>query len=493
MDKTTFRSARPLARLQEGRADWYRIENLSAGGADVFIYDEIGFLGVTANDFVRDLNTVSGPINLHLNSPGGEVFDGIAIYNALKNRGNVTVYVDSLAASIASVIAMAGTKIVMAKHSTFMIHDAFGMTVGNAEDMRSMADRLEATSDTIASVYQERAGGLTKTWRNRMKAETWYSADEAVAAGLADEVAKSPPKVTNSLLTFDLSVFKHTPKNLLEPTEEVEDEPEPVVEEPVVEPVVEETPMTNKATLPKSVQDAVKNAAKLGLLKNVGTVTGQMSAALSETLTDMAQDWLSEGTINVDQFMPLLALISEVVKALDSGLDGIGISDQELEETVGGCRYCGMTMSAEDRYCPNCGSYLSYAKADASKDIRMSMARVIKNSTETEGCGVFIVEGESKAAYGCPSPVAFAFTSKNKAGLTVAVCADHASIYDSDDTWEVVEVKQEEPLGDPAEEPVTNQLDPELNEDPASDEDDEEVDIVAFLRQVAATEEGDSN
>src|SRR5205823_3640356 len=141
----------------------------SNGGTDVFIYDEIGFFGVTANDFVRDLAEVNGPVNLHLNTPGGDVFDGIAIYTALKARGNVTVYVDALAASAGSFIAMAGSKIVMAKHATMMIHDALGMTLGNADDMRKMADRLEATSDEIASIYQERAGGQVRTWRNKMK------------------------------------------------------------------------------------------------------------------------------------------------------------------------------------------------------------------------------------------------------------------------------------------------------------------------------------
>src|SRR5690606_8034659 len=104
-----------------------------------------------------------------------------------QHQAHVTVIVDSLAASIASVIAMAGDRVVMAKNATMMIHDGHGLSIGNAADMREMADLLDKVSDNIASVYAERAGGDVAEWRERMRAETWYSADEAVSAGLADE------------------------------------------------------------------------------------------------------------------------------------------------------------------------------------------------------------------------------------------------------------------------------------------------------------------
>ncbi|MBH1939135.1 Clp protease ClpP, partial [Streptomyces sp. AV19] len=118
---------------------------------------------------------------------------------------------------IASVIAMAGDRIVMQPHSQMMIHDGSGLCVGNAADMRDMADLLDRQSDNIAGIYAERAGGTVKQWRTRMLAETWYSAQEAVEAGLADEVAKpgrpgreegepGDRPVANS---WDLSVFRH--------------------------------------------------------------------------------------------------------------------------------------------------------------------------------------------------------------------------------------------------------------------------------------------
>lgn len=210
-----LKTARPLAQLRAGRTDWYRIRNAAdTGDATIHVYDEIGYWGVTAADFIRELSALDADrISLHINSPGGEIFDGIAIMNALRShRAQVTTYVDSLAASIASVIAMAGDRVVMAPHSQMMIHDGSGMCVGNAADMRDMAELLDRQSDNIASVYAERAGGTAKQWRSRMEAETWFTAQEAVEAGLADEVAKrrmpdeDMPGMDNS---WDLSVFRY--------------------------------------------------------------------------------------------------------------------------------------------------------------------------------------------------------------------------------------------------------------------------------------------
>jgi ATP-dependent Clp endopeptidase proteolytic subunit ClpP len=205
--KPSLRMARPAADLVQGRTDWYRIKNLS-DVAEVYIYDEIGYFGITASDFVRDLQGIThDKIDLHLNTPGGDVFDGVAIYNALKShKAEVTVIVDSLAASAGSFIAQAGDKVVMKKNATMMIHDASGLAIGNASDMRDLADLLDKTSDNIASIYSDRAGGTVADWRAAMQAETWYSADEAVKAGLADGVDGEGKNVDN---TWDLSIFNY--------------------------------------------------------------------------------------------------------------------------------------------------------------------------------------------------------------------------------------------------------------------------------------------
>lgn len=243
-----LRTARPRAQLREGHTDWYRITNSIGGGtATVHIYDEIGgYWGVTASDFVRELTAVNASqIDVHINSPGGEIFDGIAIANALRaHPANVVTYVDSLAASIASVIALAGDRVVMAPNSQMMIHDGAGLCFGNAADMREMADLLDRQSDNIADVYAAKAGGTVEEWRALMTAETWYTAAEAVAAGLADEVIASSTQTStddNSSTTavptaqWDLSVFRYAGRDAApEPvlTARVTDNP-PAVAEPV--------------------------------------------------------------------------------------------------------------------------------------------------------------------------------------------------------------------------------------------------------------------
>lgn len=178
------------------RLPWYAIRN-EAGESDtteILIYEEIGFWGISADEFVQELNNIkSKNITLRLNSPGGGVFDSIAIYNALvAHKASVHVQVDALAASGASIIAMAGDTITMMVGSQMMIHDALGIEIGNAKAMREMAKFLDGQSDNIATVYSARAGGDAKDWRALMLAETWLLAAEAVEAGLADEVYSKP-------------------------------------------------------------------------------------------------------------------------------------------------------------------------------------------------------------------------------------------------------------------------------------------------------------
>lgn len=174
---------------------WYSIRNVSDTSAEVHIYDEIGYFGVTASDFIRDLSAIKAQnITLRINSPGGDVFDGVAIFNALRRHSaTVTAYVDGIAASAASFIAMAADRVVMSPHSQMMIHEASGLVIGNADDMRQMSDILDKSSDNIAAIYAEKAGGTVEEWRARMKAETWMSDREAVDLGLADAIDGEEP------------------------------------------------------------------------------------------------------------------------------------------------------------------------------------------------------------------------------------------------------------------------------------------------------------
>lgn len=164
----------------------------AATSADVYVYDTIGgWWGMTADDFVRDVASLDvDQLVLHLNTPGGDAMEGVAIANVLRaHRARVVVRVDGLAASAGSVIAMAGDEIVMGIGSELMLHDAWGWTVGNAAEITAYVRRLDATSNSIASTYAARTSGAAADWREAMRAEAWYTAEEAVAAGLADRVA----------------------------------------------------------------------------------------------------------------------------------------------------------------------------------------------------------------------------------------------------------------------------------------------------------------
>lgn len=201
-----------MLKPSEQGAPWYRMEAAAGGtAADVYIYDMIdSWWGVSASSFVRDLEALDvETINLRVNSPGGSVYDGVAIMNALRRHpANVIATVDGLAASAASFIIQAADEVVMGRGTELMIHDASTIGWGNAADMLEMAAHLDRLSGTIAGIYAERAGGTTDTWREAMQAETWYTADEAVKAGLADRVdgKDAAPDAKNR---FDLSVFAH--------------------------------------------------------------------------------------------------------------------------------------------------------------------------------------------------------------------------------------------------------------------------------------------
>lgn len=165
----------------------FRLE-AAADTATIYIYEEIGGWGVWASELAPEIAALDvAEIQVRLSSPGGDYFDGLVLANALaEHPANVVVHVDGLAASAASVIAMAGDEVVMHPGSRMMIHDALTVTVGNAADHRHSVDLLDSVSADIAELYAARTGRDTAAdWRGRMLAETWFSADEAVVAGLA--------------------------------------------------------------------------------------------------------------------------------------------------------------------------------------------------------------------------------------------------------------------------------------------------------------------
>lgn len=203
---------------------WFRIENAWVDEENkneevtpVYIYDEIGDSwwgeSTSASDFIQQIGTIKTPrIELHLNSPGGDIFDGVAIYNALKaHPAKVTVIVDALAASAASFIAQSGDEIIMTKAATMMIHDGSAIAWGPAAVMRETADLLDKLSNIVAEIYADRAGQSTEFWRNLMIEEVWYNSHEAVESGLADKIGEDTKDEDDEAAQnkWDFSIFNH--------------------------------------------------------------------------------------------------------------------------------------------------------------------------------------------------------------------------------------------------------------------------------------------
>lgn len=169
----------------------FAFKNLdSAEAATLSIYDEIGFWGVQAKDFISDLGNVQAKtINVEINSPGGDVFAGLAIYNALKGAGKeIVVKVMGVAASAASLIAMAGDKIVMPKNTFLMVHNPWSIAMGNADQLRETADTLDKIGDSLLQTYAAKTGLGEEELTEMLAKDTWLTADEALAKGFATEV-----------------------------------------------------------------------------------------------------------------------------------------------------------------------------------------------------------------------------------------------------------------------------------------------------------------
>jgi len=198
---------------------WYTIRAQDEG-AELLIYDEIGAYGVSAKSFLAELGELDSkaPLELRLNSPGGSVFDAVAIYNALqRHEGAVTVTIDGIAASAASYIAMAGDTVVMPENAFLMIHDPSGVVMGNAGDMRSMAEALDKIAGSLVRGYATKSGKPDEGIAALMAAETWLDAADALELGLADKVIE-PVRIAAS---FDITRFRNAPADLVEAVEKV--------------------------------------------------------------------------------------------------------------------------------------------------------------------------------------------------------------------------------------------------------------------------------
>lgn len=197
------------------------------GAAVIYIYDVIdSYWGVSAKDVIAALANVSpdDEVHFHINSPGGDVFEGRAIMAAIRQHAGKTIaFVDSLAASAATSIAVACDEVVISQGAFFMIHNASGMVWGDKTDMREVADLLEKIEGSIVTDYVGKTGKEEQQIIDWMDAETWFSADEAIANGFCDRLADTA-KAKN---TWNLAAFDKAPKALIDPPEPEKNEPQP--------------------------------------------------------------------------------------------------------------------------------------------------------------------------------------------------------------------------------------------------------------------------
>ena len=188
--------------------NWYNIKAESSDSiADVYIFDEVGTFGVTAQSFIEEIKAFKDvPMNLHINCVGGDVFEGMAIYNVIKKRtAKTTIYIEGVAASMGSVIALAGDELIMAENSLFMIHNAWGGAMGEASEMRKTAALLEKISGEIADIYIKKTRLPYDRVKEMMDEETWLSAEEAFNLGFVDSISDAIKVAAK----YDVSKFKN--------------------------------------------------------------------------------------------------------------------------------------------------------------------------------------------------------------------------------------------------------------------------------------------
>ncbi len=217
---------------------WYRIR-VARSHAEILLYEEIGAWGVTAKQFADDL-AARGELRslaVRINSPGGDVFEALAIYNTLQRQpAKITVFIDGLCASAATIIALAGDETRMVDNGRYMIHEPWTVTMADAAGLQKSADLLEGIAEQLVTLYVRKTGLDPEDIRARMKEETWMTAAEALAAGFIDAIDE-PLRIAAK--THDLSRFKHSPRTTPMDKETLPPETDP---SPPIEPEPESPP-----------------------------------------------------------------------------------------------------------------------------------------------------------------------------------------------------------------------------------------------------------
>ncbi len=297
---------------------WYSLKasgETETRSIEVYVYGEIGTWGITANQFVRDLAALDdgvSPIVVAFNSVGGDLFDGLAIHNALSRLGErCTGRVDALAASAASVAVCGAHKVVIASNAMLMIHNPWTYAAGDAEDLRKVAAALDQAMEAIIAAYKAKAPNIDEVELRRMvNAETWLTASEAVALGLADAVGEGVTVKACLGQGGALQRYQHAPKALLaqldEPPEPApEPTPDPIPPEPEKPPIVDSAKLAlliTQSCNTASISNLIEPLINITKLADEGTVNTAITNAkavrdlcVAARLPEFTQEFVAAG------------------------------------------------------------------------------------------------------------------------------------------------------------------------------------------------------
>lgn len=312
---------------------FYAMESTGNNETTVTLYDEIGAFGAGSKEFLGDLSKLAGQhIHLRINSPGGSVVEGTAIYNALRrHQGGLTVHIDAMAASMASVIAMAGSPVYIADNALLMIHNPWTVSMGESKDLRKEADLLDKLKVNLRNAYVRKTGMNETDISAMMDAETWLDAVEAVALGFADAIeegvaAAATATPENLRARFD-TFAKGKPMDNIEPTAAPEVEATVVsesapVEQPATEPApaVEAEPVAQEVIAP-AIEEVIEAPAveePQAKIAGADSILAKYNAVIAER--DEAVAFLKEASAKIETLHNAINTEREALARLERSL-----------------------------------------------------------------------------------------------------------------------------------------------------------------------------
>lgn len=289
---------------------WYAIScKADDATAEISIYDEIGGWGVSAQQFLTEIGALKGRhLHVRINSPGGSITEGNAIFNALRrHEGGVTVHIDGMAASMASVIAMAGMPTLISDNAWIMIHNPWTIVAGESEALRKAANLLDGMKQQIVGAYQRKTGQAAEILRDLMDQETWLNAIDAVAMGFADAIEEGVPAAASINPAALRARFDNFAKGKMSASTET-----PIVTEPGVTPADPIAPIVAtpaEPTEPSAPENKFDLTALVARIDGLVAENQSLRADLDKVIAD--QDQVAQNYFRLKASLGLAAAVDQ--------------------------------------------------------------------------------------------------------------------------------------------------------------------------------------